>query len=127
MLKEIESKAAFSAQQLQIVRGQIASKTREKRILELSSKELSSLPKETSVYDGVGKMLVTCVFLCSTALVDRSYRFVLTSTQEVKERQTKESVGVDKEMENLNKKLHYLETTYTNAQRHLDQIFKGGS
>jgi prefoldin subunit 1 len=30
-------------------------------------------------------------------------------------------------MENLNKKLHYLETTYKNATEHLDQIFKGGS
>ena len=56
ILKEIESKAAFSAQQLQIVRGQITSKTREKRMLQLSSNELDTLPKETPVYDGVGKM-----------------------------------------------------------------------
>lgn len=56
VLKEIESKAAFSAQQLQIVRGQMASKQREKRMLELSSKELAGLPGETPVYDGVGKM-----------------------------------------------------------------------
>jgi prefoldin subunit 1 len=56
VLREIESKAQFSAQQLQIVRGQISSKTREKRMLELSSKELDGLPKDTPVYDGVGKM-----------------------------------------------------------------------
>jgi prefoldin subunit 1 len=56
VLKEIESKATFSAQQLQIVRGQITSKQREKRMLELSQKELASIPKETPVYDGVGKM-----------------------------------------------------------------------
>lgn len=56
MLREIESKAAFSQQQLQIVRGQIQSKTREKRMLELSDKELDALPTETPVYDGVGKM-----------------------------------------------------------------------
>ena len=56
VLREIESKAAFSAQQLQIVRGQISSKTREKRMLQLSSRELDTLPKETPVYDGVGKM-----------------------------------------------------------------------
>lgn len=54
-------------------------------------------------------------------------RFVLTSTQEVKDKQAKESVDVDKEIENLNKKLHYLETTYNNAQLHLEQIFKRGS
>ena len=52
---------------------------------------------------------------------------MLTSTQEVKDRQAKESVDADKEMENLNKKLHYLETTYNNAQLHLEQIFKGAS
>ena len=45
----------------------------------------------------------------------------------MKERQAKESSDVNKEMENLNKKLHYLETTYNNAQKHLEQIFKGGS
>jgi prefoldin subunit 1 len=69
VLKEIESKAAFSAQQLQIVRGQMASKQREKRMLELSQKELATLPKETSVYDGVGKMYAAtrtayCVSMC---------------------------------------------------------------
>ena len=56
LLKEIESKAQFSAQQLQIVRGQITSKTREKRMLQLSSGELDTLPTETPVYDGTGKM-----------------------------------------------------------------------
>ena len=56
LLREIESKAAFSSQQLQIVRGQISSKTREKRMLELSSTELDGLPRDTPVYDGVGKM-----------------------------------------------------------------------
>ena len=56
VLREIESKAQFSAQQLQIVRGQISSKTREKRMLELSSTELDGLPKDTPIYDGVGKM-----------------------------------------------------------------------
>ena len=65
MLKEIESKAVFSAQQLQIVRGQMTSKQREKRMLELSSKELATIPKDTPVYDGVGKMWAeeSCRFL----------------------------------------------------------------
>ena len=53
-------------------------------------------------------------------------RFFLTSVEDTKERQGKEVGDVDKEMENLNKKLHYLETTYNNAQLHLEQIFKGG-
>lgn len=53
-------------------------------------------------------------------------RFVLSSIKGVKDRQSKESVDVDKEMENLNKKLHYLETTYNNATQHLEQIFNRG-
>lgn len=56
LLLEIEQKAAFASQQLQIVRGQITSKNRESRLLQLSAVELDTLPKETPVYDGVGKM-----------------------------------------------------------------------
>ena len=57
---------------------------------------------------------------------NRSSRFVLTTTQDVKTRQAKDFMDVDKEMDNLSKKLHYLETTYNNAQQHLEQIFKRG-
>ena len=126
VLKEIESKAAFSAQQLQIVRGQITSKTREKRMLQLSSSELDTLPKETPVYDGVGKMFAAKVQRSQWAETDRS-RFVLTTIPQVKDQQSKQSGDVDKEMENLNKKLHYLETTYKNANEHMERIFKGSS
>ena len=30
-------------------------------------------------------------------------------------------------MANLEKKLHYLETTYKNSKDHLDAVFKGGA
>jgi chaperonin cofactor prefoldin len=122
VLKEIESKATFSAQQLQIVRGQISLKQREKRMLELSQEELASISKETPVYDGVGKMYggYSAYGGYNAKLLAR---FVLTSPDDVKDRQSKETTDVDKEMENLNKKLHYLEMTYKNAQQHLEQIF----
>jgi prefoldin subunit 1 len=41
------------------VRAQIASKNRESRMLQLSAVELDALPKETPIYDGVGKMYVS--------------------------------------------------------------------
>lgn len=41
-----------------IVKSQIASKNRESRMLQLTSVEIDSLPKEANVYEGVGKMLV---------------------------------------------------------------------
>ena len=53
-------------------------------------------------------------------------RFVATSISEVKDSQSKQSKDVDKEMENLNKKLHYLEMTYKNAQLNLDKLFNRG-
>jgi len=56
LLQEISSKAAFAEQQLGIVRAQIASKNRETRMLQLSSTEMDTLPAETPVYNGVGKM-----------------------------------------------------------------------
>ena len=56
LLQEIEQKAAFSQQQIGIVKAQMAAKTRESRMLQLTSSEVSSLPKDTHVYEGVGKM-----------------------------------------------------------------------
>lgn len=56
MLQEISQKKAFAEQQLLIVRQQKAARTREGRMLQLTSAEVSSLPAETKVYEGVGKM-----------------------------------------------------------------------
>lgn len=51
-------------------------------------------------------------------------RFVLTSTSEVKERQAKQTTDIKAEITNLEKKLHYLDTTYKNSQQHIEQLFK---
>jgi prefoldin subunit 1 len=58
IFQEISQKKAFSEQQLLIVRQQKTARTREARLLELTSSEVSSLPKDTKVYEGVGKMYV---------------------------------------------------------------------
>ncbi|KXL49438.1 hypothetical protein M433DRAFT_2477 [Acidomyces richmondensis BFW] len=109
LLQEISSKAAFAEQQLGIVRAQIASKNRESRMLQLSSTEMDALPKNTPVYDGVGKM------------------FVRTTIPDVRARQAKEAEEVRKELANLDKKLHYLEQTYKNSQENIEQILQRGS
>ncbi|CAK3959052.1 related to prefoldin subunit 1 [Lecanosticta acicola] len=125
LLQEIEQKSAFAQQQLGIVKSQIASKNRASRMLQLSSNELDTLPKDTPVYDGVGKM-----WDISSALPEASanygYRFVLTSTEDVKARQAREATDVKNEISNLEKKLHYLEMTYKNSQQHMEQLFKRG-
>ena len=68
---------------------------------------------------------LTCIGVSTAFKLTLNVRFVSTSIPDVKERQTKQSADVDKEMENLNKKLYYLETTHNNAQAHMEQIFKG--
>lgn len=64
-MQEIEARAILSQQQLQIVKGQIGAKQRDIRLLQLTSRELNTLPESTKVYEGVGKM---CVVLPSTPI-----------------------------------------------------------
>lgn len=54
------------------------------------------------------------------------HRFVLTSTGDVKKRQAREAEEIKKELANLDKKQHYLETTFKNSQEHMEQILKRG-
>ena len=51
-------------------------------------------------------------------------RFVLSSTKEVDDELATETKDLKKEMESLNGRLHYLETTQKNAKDHMEQIFK---
>jgi hypothetical protein len=56
ILEEIDQKSQFSSQQITIVKAQLASKAREQRMLQLTASEVGSLPQETHIYEGVGKM-----------------------------------------------------------------------
>lgn len=56
LLLEIEGRAVASQQQMGITKAQMTAKQRDIRMLQLTSKELSELPSETNVYEGVGKM-----------------------------------------------------------------------
>lgn len=55
---------------------------------------------------------------------DARYRFVLSSTKEVDDELATETKDLKKEMESLNSRLHYLETTHKNSREHMEQIFK---
>ena len=59
LVREIESQAVAAQQQIGLVRAQIASKQREVRLAQLTRSEISSLPPDTPVYEGVGKMYVS--------------------------------------------------------------------
>lgn len=56
LLTEIESQAIATQQQIGLVKGQMASKQREMRLAQLTRSEISTLPSDTAVYEGVGKM-----------------------------------------------------------------------
>jgi len=53
---EIEQKASFAQQQMVIVKSQMDSFNREKRMIDLMRKEIDSLPQEARMYEGVGRM-----------------------------------------------------------------------
>lgn len=53
-------------------------------------------------------------------------RFVFSPTTEVEKRLSSETTELKSDISNLNKKLHYLETTHKNSREHIDQIFKPG-
>ncbi|KAF2189666.1 Prefoldin [Zopfia rhizophila CBS 207.26] len=108
ILQEIGQKKAFAEQQLAIVKQQMAVKTRENRMLQLTASEVDSLPGDTNVYEGVGKM------------------FVCTPIPDVQKRIASESEEINADMSNLQKKQDYLEKTYENSKQSLEQVLRGG-
>ncbi len=53
-------------------------------------------------------------------------RFVFSPTSEVEKRLTTETSDLKSDVDNLGKKLQYLETTHKNSREHIDQIFNSG-
>ncbi|KZF26296.1 Prefoldin [Xylona heveae TC161] len=106
LAQEIETRAVVSQQQIGIVRTQIAAKQRDVRLQELTANEATTLPKDTKVYEGVGKM------------------FVLTPLENVKDRLAAEKEELKSDINNLEKKLQYLETTHKNSRDHIEHMLK---
>ena len=52
-------------------------------------------------------------------------RFVSSPIADMEKRLSKETIDLKLEVQNLGKKLHYLETTHKNSREHIDQIFNG--
>ena len=55
-MQEIETKALQAQREIGVVKSAISAKQRDVRLLELTISEVESLPKNTGVYEGVGKM-----------------------------------------------------------------------
>ncbi|KAL4920244.1 Prefoldin [Aspergillus aurantiobrunneus] len=108
LLQEIESRVITSQQQIGITKAQMTSKNRDVRMLELTSKEIGSLPGETKVYEGVGKM------------------FVGVPRSTVDKRISTESGELKTDIDKLEKRMHYLEMTFKNSRENLEAILKSG-
>ena len=57
-MREIETQAVAAQQQIGLARTQITAKQREQRLVRLTLSEMSTLPNDAAVYEGVGKMYV---------------------------------------------------------------------
>ncbi|KAJ2983776.1 hypothetical protein NQ176_g444 [Zarea fungicola] len=106
LAREIEAQAASAQQQIGIARTQITGKQREQRLVKLTLSELSGLPTDTIVYEGVGKMFAALP--------------VTEMTQKL-ESQTKD---LDGELEKLGQRLVYLETTHKNSREHIEKMLR---
>ncbi|PHH58710.1 hypothetical protein CDD81_4801 [Ophiocordyceps australis] len=106
LVREIETQAAAAQQQIGLTRSQIAAKQREQRLVRLMLSELADLHDDATVYEGVGKMFAS---------------IPLPMLRRKLERQTKELAG---DVDKLNQRLLYLETTHKNSRVHIEQMLR---
>ncbi|PLN85351.1 prefoldin subunit 1 [Aspergillus taichungensis] len=104
LYQEIEAQLINSQQQIGICKAQISTKQRDIRLMELTSKEMGSLPKDTSVYEGVGKM------------------FVNVPMDTVDKRMSAETSQLKSDISGLEKKLYSLEMTHKNSKDNIGKI-----
>lgn len=50
----------------------------------------------------------------------------MTSNQEVQDKLASQNTQIKTEVTNLEKRLHYLETTAKNSREHIDQLLRSG-
>ncbi|WVQ75772.1 hypothetical protein IAR50_005404 [Cryptococcus sp. DSM 104548] len=112
ILSQIQTQAISSQKQLSIVRSQIASKDKEKKILALTKREIGDVPLPVdgqggsgTMYKGVGKM------------------FVEQPRTEVEKEHADKEKQLTEDVQNLSKKAKYLEKQFEEANNQLKDIF----
>ncbi|EHY54043.1 hypothetical protein HRR83_004689 [Exophiala dermatitidis] len=109
LLQEVEAQALLSQQKITQTQAELGAKRRDARLNQLTSNELKSLSNDTKVYEGVGKM------------------FVAVPISTMSERLASEANALNKDISELEKRLHYQETTYKNSRQHIEKILQSGS
>ncbi|KAL2873300.1 hypothetical protein SGCOL_011560 [Colletotrichum sp. CLE4] len=132
LIREIESQAIVAQQQIGQARTQMTAKQREMRMVRLTLDEVSTLPSNLNVYEGVGKMYPTVIGpesmddIADAEPLGRE-RFVALPTPQLTQKLEGQIKDREGEVEKLSQKLHYLETTYKNSRQHIDQMLKAQS
>lgn len=106
ILEQIQTQAVISQRSLNVARAQIQAKEKEKKILQLTMRELGTMPPESKMYKGVGKMFMA------------QPRAAITAEQ------TAQDKALNEDLSNLNKKAKYLEKQFDEANGQLRDIFR---
>ncbi|PCH34094.1 Prefoldin [Wolfiporia cocos MD-104 SS10] len=104
ILVQIQQTAIQSQRALNISRQQIAAKERERRILQLTIAEISSLQGDVNLYKGVGKM------------------FMMNPRPQMEKELKAEEKELTDDINSLTKKAKYLEKQFNDAQGQLRDI-----
>ncbi|QRV80241.1 Prefoldin subunit [Ceratobasidium sp. AG-Ba] len=107
ILLQIQQTANDSSRAISATKAQTTSKERERRVIQLTHKEISEIPKDTGVkfYRGVGKM------------------FVQEPRSRVENNLKTQEKELSNDIENLGKKLKYHEKQFNDSQAQLRDIF----
>ncbi|KAI8991460.1 Prefoldin [Mycotypha africana] len=104
---ELQNKYIQSQQQAATVKAQITAKQRERKLAELTRRELDGLDEDTNTYKPVGKM------------------FIQSPLSEMKNEYVRSISQADEEIKKLEKSHKYFERAATDAQANLKDILQG--
>ncbi|KAI8143466.1 Prefoldin [Fennellomyces sp. T-0311] len=104
---ELQAKYVASTQQLNTVKAQIQAKQRDRKMAELTRRELDSLDADTKTYKPVGKM------------------FVQTPLSEMKQQYVERIKDSDDKIQQLEKSQKYWDRAALDAQSNLKDILQG--
>ncbi|KAI9490399.1 Prefoldin [Zychaea mexicana] len=104
---ELQAKYVASTQQLNTVKAQIQARQRDRKMAELTRRELDTLDADTKTYKPVGKM------------------FVQTPLGEMKDQYVNRIKDSDEKIQQLEKSQKYWDRAATDAQSNLRDILQG--
>ncbi|KAI6136240.1 Prefoldin [Pisolithus thermaeus] len=105
ILVQIQQTAVQSQRSLNLTKQQSTAKERERRIVQLTISEISSVGCDVNLYKGVGKM------------------FVMVPQKTMEQELRAQEKELTDEISSLNKKSKYLEKQFNDAQARLKDIF----